>query len=55
MTFPLLAAHVPPEHHCPLSTANHAPQGSPEDLFPGTWYLTRVDDKYRREYTRKPI
>ncbi|KFV65591.1 hypothetical protein N307_15486, partial [Dryobates pubescens] len=35
--------------------ANHAPHGSQADLFPGTWYLTRVDAKYRREYARKPI
>ena len=26
-----------------------------EDLFPGTWYLTRVDDKHRREYSRRPL
>ncbi|XP_063262787.1 hydroxymethylglutaryl-CoA synthase, mitochondrial [Prinia subflava] len=35
--------------------ADHAPHGSQADLFPGTWYLTRVDSKYRREYARKPI
>ncbi|XP_053928393.1 hydroxymethylglutaryl-CoA synthase, mitochondrial isoform X4 [Cuculus canorus] len=35
--------------------ANHTPHGSQADLFPGTWYLTRVDAKYRREYARKPI
>ncbi|NXJ96934.1 HMCS2 protein, partial [Corythaixoides concolor] len=35
--------------------ADHAPHGSQADLFPGTWYLTRVDAKYRREYARKPI
>ncbi|NWX99139.1 HMCS2 protein, partial [Nothoprocta ornata] len=35
--------------------ANHTPHGSAEDLFPGTWYLTRVDDKYRRLYARKPL
>uniref|UniRef100_A0A8C5IJZ5 Hydroxymethylglutaryl-CoA synthase n=1 Tax=Junco hyemalis TaxID=40217 RepID=A0A8C5IJZ5_JUNHY len=32
--------------------ADHAPHGSQADLFPGTWYLTRVDSKYRREYAR---
>lgn len=26
-----------------------------EDLFPGTWYLTRVDEKHRREYARTPL
>ncbi|NXY00215.1 HMCS2 protein, partial [Centropus bengalensis] len=35
--------------------ADHTPHGSQADLFPGTWYLTRVDAKYRREYARKPI
>uniref|UniRef100_A0A8C0VMH4 Hydroxymethylglutaryl-CoA synthase n=1 Tax=Cyanistes caeruleus TaxID=156563 RepID=A0A8C0VMH4_CYACU len=38
-----------------LPAADHAPHGSQADLFPGTWYLTRVDSKYRREYARKPI
>ncbi|KAJ3605990.1 hypothetical protein NHX12_028033 [Muraenolepis orangiensis] len=32
--------------------ASYVPQGSVEELFPGTWYLTRVDDKHRREYAR---
>ncbi|NXB84921.1 HMCS2 protein, partial [Vidua chalybeata] len=50
-----LGPHSTPEHHCPLPTADHAPHGSQADLFPGTWYLTRVDSKYRREYARKPI
>lgn len=35
--------------------ANHTPHGSQADLFPGTWYLERVDDKYRRQYARKPV
>ncbi|XP_034752233.1 hydroxymethylglutaryl-CoA synthase, cytoplasmic [Etheostoma cragini] len=35
--------------------ANYVPRGSVEDLFPGTWYLTRVDDKHRREYARRPV
>uniref|UniRef100_A0A8B9Q5N2 Hydroxymethylglutaryl-CoA synthase n=1 Tax=Apteryx owenii TaxID=8824 RepID=A0A8B9Q5N2_APTOW len=38
-----------------LPAADHTPHGSAADLFPGTWYLTRVDDKYRREYARKPL
>lgn len=36
-------------------TAPYIPRGSVEDLFPGTWYLTRVDDKHRREYARRPL
>ncbi|CAL8277205.1 unnamed protein product [Merluccius merluccius] len=32
--------------------ASYVPRGSVEELFPGTWYLTRVDDKHRREYAR---
>ncbi|MBN3319703.1 HMCS1 protein, partial [Atractosteus spatula] len=35
--------------------ANYIPQGSVDDLFPGTWYLTRVDEKYRRQYARRPL
>uniref|UniRef100_A0A672F6I7 Hydroxymethylglutaryl-CoA synthase n=1 Tax=Salarias fasciatus TaxID=181472 RepID=A0A672F6I7_SALFA len=35
--------------------ASYVPQSSLEDLFPGTWYLTRVDDKHRREYARRPL
>ncbi|KAL4617632.1 hydroxymethylglutaryl-CoA synthase, cytoplasmic-like [Arapaima gigas] len=33
--------------------ANYTPQGSVDDLFPGTWYLTHVDEKHRRQYTRR--
>lgn len=36
-------------------TANYVPRGSADDLFPGTWFLTRVDDKFRREYARTPL
>ncbi|XP_072272769.1 hydroxymethylglutaryl-CoA synthase, cytoplasmic [Pyxicephalus adspersus] len=32
--------------------ANYIPQGSVDDLFAGTWYLTRVDEKHRRFYAR---
>ncbi|XP_042251722.1 hydroxymethylglutaryl-CoA synthase, cytoplasmic isoform X2 [Thunnus maccoyii] len=35
--------------------ASYVPRGSVEDLFPGTWYLTRVDEKHRREYARRPL
>ncbi|KAG7240879.1 hypothetical protein INR49_023453 [Caranx melampygus] len=35
--------------------ASYVPRGSVDDLFPGTWYLTRVDDKHRREYARRPL
>ncbi|KAL0181903.1 hypothetical protein M9458_021278, partial [Cirrhinus mrigala] len=31
---------------------NYIPQGSVDELFPGTWYLTRVDEKHRRQYAR---
>ncbi|XP_076875817.1 hydroxymethylglutaryl-CoA synthase, cytoplasmic isoform X2 [Brachyhypopomus gauderio] len=33
--------------------ANYIPQGSVDELFPGTWYLTRVDEKHRRYYARR--
>ncbi|KAG7322257.1 hypothetical protein KOW79_013603 [Hemibagrus wyckioides] len=35
--------------------ANYVPQGSVDELFPGTWYLTRVDEKYRRYYARHSL
>ncbi|XP_006032002.1 hydroxymethylglutaryl-CoA synthase, mitochondrial isoform X1 [Alligator sinensis] len=35
--------------------ANHTPHGSKDNLFPGTWYLQQIDDKYRRAYARKPL
>lgn len=35
--------------------ASYVPQGSVDELFPGTWYLTRVDDKHRREYSRRSL
>ncbi|KAM4615034.1 hydroxymethylglutaryl-CoA synthase, cytoplasmic isoform 1-T1 [Polymixia lowei] len=35
--------------------ASYVPQGSVEELFPGTWYLTRVDEKHRREYARRAV
>ena len=35
---------------CLSFSAPYAPVGSVGVLFPGTWYLTAVDDKHRREY-----
>ena len=35
--------------------ANYIPQGSVDELFPGTWYLSRVDEKHRREYARRSL
>jgi len=34
--------------------ANKVPTGSLEELLPGTFYLTKVDDKWRREYSKVP-
>lgn len=34
--------------------APYSPVGSTDHLFPGTWYLTDIDDKHRRRYERKP-
>lgn len=33
---------------------NYVPNDSVEDLYPGTFYLTKVDDKHRRFYARAP-
>ncbi|XP_030048956.1 hydroxymethylglutaryl-CoA synthase, cytoplasmic isoform X2 [Microcaecilia unicolor] len=35
--------------------ANYIPQGSVDDLFPGTWYLVRVDEKHRRQYAHRSL
>ena len=37
-------------HHLP----EYTPVSSLETLWPGTYYLTNVDKKFRRTYTRKP-
>nr|XP_036877218.1 hydroxymethylglutaryl-CoA synthase, mitochondrial [Manis javanica] len=34
---------------------NFSPPGDTNNLFPGTWYLERVDELYRRKYARHPI
>lgn len=33
---------------------NYSPTCSEENLFPGTYYLVNVDEKFRRNYERKP-
>ncbi|XP_010641845.1 hydroxymethylglutaryl-CoA synthase, mitochondrial [Fukomys damarensis] len=35
--------------------ANFSPPGDTNNLFPGTWYLERVDEMHRRKYARCPI
>ena len=32
---------------------DYRPAGNPDTLFPGTYYLTDVDDMYRRKYEIK--
>ncbi|KAL6044255.1 hypothetical protein STEG23_019935, partial [Scotinomys teguina] len=34
---------------------NFSPPGDTSNLFPGTWYLERVDEMHRRKYARRPI
>ncbi|KAM6217711.1 hydroxymethylglutaryl-CoA synthase, mitochondrial [Rhynchocyon petersi] len=34
---------------------NFSPPGDTNSLFPGTWYLERVDEMYRRKYARRPL
>ena len=34
--------------------APYTPTQTTEHLFPGTWYLTDIDNKHRRKYQRKP-
>ncbi|XP_043930044.1 hydroxymethylglutaryl-CoA synthase, cytoplasmic-like [Protopterus annectens] len=35
--------------------AGYIPKSPVDTLFPGTWYLTRVDEKHRRQYARRPL
>jgi len=37
-----------------VTTSSYVPEGPINDLFPGTFYLEKVDDKYRRYYKRLP-
>ncbi|KAF6074664.1 3-hydroxy-3-methylglutaryl-CoA synthase 2 [Phyllostomus discolor] len=34
---------------------NFSPPGDTKNLFPGTWYLERVDELHRRKYARCPV
>jgi hydroxymethylglutaryl-CoA synthase len=34
---------------------NYQPSGPIDALFPGTYYLEAVDDKFRRKYNRVPL
>lgn len=36
-----------------LHQAPYVPVGNKEDLFPGTWYLSNIDELHRRYYERK--
>ena len=31
------------------------PEGSVNNIWPGAYYLDKVDDKYRRNYARRPL
>ncbi|KAK2179655.1 hypothetical protein NP493_478g03006 [Ridgeia piscesae] len=35
--------------------APYTPVGSTEDMFPGTWYITHIDEMHRRTYERNPL
>ncbi|XP_050714240.1 hydroxymethylglutaryl-CoA synthase 1-like isoform X2 [Eriocheir sinensis] len=35
--------------------ASYNPVGNIDRLFPGTWYLVRVDEMHRRQYERRPL
>ena len=39
------------EQHC--HAADYCPKCSSDELFPGTYYLDRVDEKFRRFYKKK--
>jgi len=37
-----------------VTASSYVPEGPINDLFPGTYYLEKIDDKYRRYYKRLP-
>ena len=39
----------------PMVVAPYTPVGSTEDMFPGTWYITHIDEMHRRTYERNPL
>lgn len=36
------------------NAVNYTPEGSIENIWPGTFYLESVDSKFRRKYARAP-
>jgi len=38
-----------------VHAAPFMPEGPTGDMFPGTWYLTSIDEKHRRQYSRVPL
>jgi len=38
-----------------IDSARFEPQGQVEGMFPGTWYLTNIDNMHRRTYDRVPL
>ena len=38
-----------------IDSAPYEPQGETGDMFPGTWYLTNIDNMHRRTYDRVPV
>lgn len=38
-----------------MISAPYKPVGPTSNLFPGTWYLTEVDEMHRRKYERVPL
>lgn len=38
-----------------VDSAPFSPLGPTSNMFPGTWYLTNIDEKHRRTYDRVPL
>jgi len=38
-----------------IDSVPYEPAGEVESMFPGTWYLTHIDEKHRRTYDRVPV
>jgi hydroxymethylglutaryl-CoA synthase len=37
------------------NTASYTPEGSMDNVWPGTYYLESIDSKYRRKYVKVPM
>jgi hydroxymethylglutaryl-CoA synthase len=37
------------------NAVSYTPEGSVDNVWPGTYYLESIDSKYRRKYVKVPV